>query len=262
MAKVGVVGYGVIGQRLADGVAAQDDMELVGIADVVPSISLRAWKERGMPYDLYCAVPGMEEGLESAGYPVTGSMDDLLDKVDIVLDATSAGVGAKNKELYVKKGKKAIFQGGEKNDIVDVFFHGYANYDKGVGVDFLKLTSCNTTGLIRTIDWLDRAVGVEKAAITIIRRVADPGDTFRGLTNNLQIEPVPNHQAVDLMTIMPHVDCTGVLVHTPRAPPCVIVRSDLTGWNREGPSFLRRDAPGLGLCPAGGGVWPLPTNVF
>jgi glyceraldehyde-3-phosphate dehydrogenase (NAD(P)) len=69
--------------------------------------------------------------------------------------------------------------------------------------------------LIRTVHWLDKAVGVEKAAITIIRRVADPGDTFRGLTNNLQIEPVPNHQAVDLMTIMPHVDCTGVLVHTP-----------------------------------------------
>jgi len=67
-------------------------------------------------------------------------MDDLLDKVDIVLDATSAGVGAKNKELYVKKGKKAIFQGGEKNDIVDVFFHGYANYEKGVGVDFLRLS--------------------------------------------------------------------------------------------------------------------------
>jgi len=215
MAKVGVVGYGVIGQRLADGVAAQEDMELVGVADVAPSISLRGLKERGMPYDLYCAVPGMEQKLEDAGLPVKGSLEDLVGQVDIVLDATSAGVGAKNKAIYEKMGKKAIFQGGEKNDIVDVFFHGYANYDKGVGADFLKLTSCNTTGLIRAIDCLDRVVGVEKAAITIIRRVADPGDTFRGLTNNLQIEPVPNHQAVDLMTIMPHVDCTGVLVHTP-----------------------------------------------
>lgn len=215
MIKVAVVGYGVIGQRLADAVAAQDDMELIGVADVAPSISLRALVERGMPYDLYCAVAGMEQGLEDAGIPVTGTLDELVDKVDIVLDATSAGVGAKNKELYERHGKKAIFQGGEKNDIVDVFFHGYANYAKGIDVDFLKLTSCNTTGLIRAIHWLDKAVGVEKAAITIIRRVADPGDTFRGLTNNLQIEPVPNHQAVDLMTIMPHVDCTGVLIHTP-----------------------------------------------
>ena len=215
MIKVAVAGYGVIGQRLADGVAAQEDMELVGIADVAPTISLRALVERGMPYDLYCAVPGMEKNLEEAGIPVTGTMEELVQKVDIVLDATSPGVGAKNKAIYEKYGKKAIFQGGEKNDIVDVFFHGYANYAEGVDVDFLKLTSCNTTGLIRTIHWLDKAVGVEKAAITIIRRVADPGDTFRGLTNNLQIEAVPNHQAVDLMTIMPHVDCTGVLVHTP-----------------------------------------------
>lgn len=215
MVKVAVIGYGVIGQRLADGVALQDDMELVGIADVKPTISLRALVERGMPYDLYCAVPGMEKDLEAAGIPVSGGIDDLLSQVDIALDATGPGIGAKNKELYIKHGVKAIFQGGEQNSIADVFFHGYANYEKGTDADFLKLTSCNTTGLIRTIDWLDRKVGVEKAAITIIRRVADPGDTFRGLTNNLMIEPVPNHQAVDLMTIMPHVDCTGVLIHTP-----------------------------------------------
>ena len=215
MVKVGVVGYGVIGGRLADGVALQKDMELVGVADVAPTISVRALKDRGMPYKLYCAAPGKEKDLEAAGIPVSGSMDDLLNKVDIVLDATSAGIGAKNKERYIKKGKKAVFQGGEKNEIVDVFFHGYANYEKGIGKDFLKLTSCNTTGLIRAVDCLDRAVGVEKVVITIIRRVADPGDTHRGLTNILKIDPVPSHQAVDLMTIMPHVPCTGTLVHTP-----------------------------------------------
>ena len=215
MVKVGVVGYGVIGGRLADGVALQKDMELVGVADVAPTITVRALKDRGMPYDLYCAAPGMEKGLEEAGIPVRGSFDELLNQVDIVLDATSAGIGAKNKELYSKNNKKAVFQGGEKNEIVDVFFHGYANYEKGLGKNFLKLTSCNTTGLIRAIDCLDREVGMEKVAITIIRRVADPGDTHRGLTNVLKIDPVPNHQAVDLMTIMPHVPCTGTLVHTP-----------------------------------------------
>jgi glyceraldehyde-3-phosphate dehydrogenase (NAD(P)) len=215
MVKVGVVGYGVIGGRLADGVALQKDMELVGVADVAPTITVRALKDRGMPYDLYCAAAGRERDLEASGIPVRGGFDDLLDQVDIVLDATSAGIGAKNKEVYRKRRKKAVFQGGEKNEIVDVFFHGYANYEKGLGKDFLKLTSCNTTGLIRAIDCLDREVGMEKVAITIIRRVADPGDTHRGLTNVLKIDPVPNHQAVDLMTIMPHVPCTGTLVHTP-----------------------------------------------
>jgi len=40
--KVAVAGYGVIGQRLADGVAKQEDMELVGIVDIAPTLSIRA----------------------------------------------------------------------------------------------------------------------------------------------------------------------------------------------------------------------------
>ena len=121
----------------------------------------------------------------------------------------------KNRALYEQYGKKAIFQGGEKNDVADVFFHGYANFEKGVEKQFLKLTSCNTTGLIRAVDCLDRAYGMERVAITIVRRVADPGDYHRGLTNALRIDKAPSHQAVDLMTIMPHVAATGILIHTP-----------------------------------------------
>lgn len=215
MIKVGVAGFGVIGQRLADGVASQKDMELVGVADVSPTLSVRALKEKGMPYALYTAVPENKKLFDELGIPVSGTLEELVQKCDVILDATSAGVGAKNKELYAKYNKKAIFQGGEKNNVADVFFHGYANYEKGVGKQFLKLTSCNTTGLIRAVDCIDREVGVEKVAITIIRRVADPGDYHRGLTNALQVDKAPSHQALDLMTIMPHVDATGILVHTP-----------------------------------------------
>jgi len=45
------------------------------------------------------------------------------------------------RKTYKKYGLKAIFQGGEKNEVADVFFHGYANYEKGLGKQFLKLTS-------------------------------------------------------------------------------------------------------------------------
>ena len=213
--KVGVAGYGTIGQRLADGVARQEDMELVGVVDAAPTLAVRALKEKGMPYDLYLVNGADKAPFEKYNIPVSGTMDDILDKVDIMLDSAPAGIGAKNKELYLKKGVKAIFQGGEKNDVADVFFHGYKKKKKGVNKDYLKLTSCNTTGLIRSVDCLDRAYGIEKVAITIVRRVADPGDYNRGLTNALQMEKAPTHQAVDLMTIMPHVNATGILVHTP-----------------------------------------------
>ncbi len=68
--KVGVAGYGVIGQRLADGVALQGDMELVGVADVAPTLAVLSLKEKGMPYKLFCAVPDKKKGLENAGIPV------------------------------------------------------------------------------------------------------------------------------------------------------------------------------------------------
>jgi glyceraldehyde-3-phosphate dehydrogenase (NAD(P)) len=215
MVKVGVAGYGVIGQRLADGVALQKDMELVGIADLAPTLSIRALKEKGMPYDLYLVEGADKSKFDAAGIPCKGSFADLVGKVDIMLDSSPGGVGAKNKELYEKAGIRAVFQGGEKNSVADVFFHGYANYEKGLGAKYLKLTSCNTTGLIRSVDCLDRRYGVDRVAITIIRRVADPGDYHRGLTNALQMDKAPSHQAVDLMTIMPHVEATGILVHTP-----------------------------------------------
>ncbi|GHV95476.1 glyceraldehyde-3-phosphate dehydrogenase [Spirochaetia bacterium] len=215
MVKVGVAGYGVIGQRLADGVALQKDMELVGIADLAPTLSIRALKEKGMPYDLYLVDGADKSKFDAAGIPYKGSFNDLIGKVDIMLDSSPGGVGAKNKELYEKAGIGAVFQGGEKNSVADVFFHGYANYDKGLGAKYLKLTSCNTTGLIRSVDCLDRKFGVDRVAITIIRRVADPGDYHRGLTNALQMDKAPSHQALDLMTIMPHVEATGILVHTP-----------------------------------------------
>ena len=220
--RVGVAGYGTIGQRLADGVALQGDMELVGIADLAPTLSVRALAENdmigagGVKYNLYLVDGADPAQFDALGIPVAGSFEELCKSVDIMLDSAPGGVGAKNKANYYDKyGVKAVFQGGEKNSVADVFFHGYANYEKGVGQNYLKLTSCNTTGLIRSVDALDRAFGIEKVAITIIRRVADPGDYHRGLTNALQMEKAPSHQAVDLMTIMPHVNATGILVHTP-----------------------------------------------
>ncbi len=215
MIKVGVAGYGVIGQRLADGVNLQEDMELVGVADLAPTLTIRALAERGMPYDLYLVDGADKAAFDALDIPITGSFTDLVEKCDIMLDSAPGGVGIKNKKIYEKKGVKAIFQGGEADEVADVFFHGYANYANGVDQAYLKLTSCNTTGLIRAVDCLDKQFGLERIAITIVRRVADPGDYHRGLTNALRVDKAPSHQAVDLMSIMPHIEATGILVHTP-----------------------------------------------
>ncbi len=243
--RVGVAGYGTIGQRLADGVALQGDMELVGIADLAPTLAIRALAENdmignnGVEYKLYLVDGANKEDFDALGIPVAGSFEELCRNVDVMLDSSPGGVGAKNKEIYERLGVKAIFQGGEKNSVADVFFHGYANYEKGLGQNYLKLTSCNTTGLIRAVDALDREIGIERVAITIIRRVADPGDYHRGLTNALQIDKAPTHQAVDLMTIMPHVNATGILVHTPVTHGHIIT---VVATARDGKKITKEEA--------------------
>ena len=75
---------------------------------------------------------------------MSGGFDDLLGEVDVMLDAAPGGIGAKNKEKYVAAGVKAVFQGGESGEVADVFFHGTVNYEKGLGVDYLKLTAERT----------------------------------------------------------------------------------------------------------------------
>ena len=125
--RVGVAGYGTIGQRLADGVAMQEDMELVGIADLAPTLSLQALRENemiganGVEYKLYLVEGADLSAFAAKDIPVAGSFDDLCRNVDIMLDSAPGGVGAKNKKNYYEKyGIKAIFQGGEQNSVADV----------------------------------------------------------------------------------------------------------------------------------------------
>ena len=67
MVKVLVAGYGVIGQRLADGVTLQDDMELVGVVDAAPTLPVRSLRDKGMPYKLFTAFDSAAPALEAAG---------------------------------------------------------------------------------------------------------------------------------------------------------------------------------------------------
>ena len=59
--RVGVAGYGTIGQRLADGVALQGDMELVGVADLAPTLAIRALKEKGFRVPEDVSVIGFDD---------------------------------------------------------------------------------------------------------------------------------------------------------------------------------------------------------
>jgi len=214
--RVAVVGYGTIGERVADGIVKQDDMELAGVADVAPTLPVRAAVESGKNYPIYCALSEKSEEMEKAGIPIKGLLKDLLKEVDIVVDATSPGVGAKNKEIYMKYGVPAIFQAGEEREIGDGIFYPMANYDECRKLKYLQMFSCNTTGVARQIFTCDRAFGVKEAFCAIVRRSADISETHKGPVDALLPSEIPSHQALDFS----YVSSIHVVTAVVTAPVC------------------------------------------
>ena len=205
MIKVAVNGYGTIGKRVADAVAAQPDMEMIGVSKTKPGAEAFVALERGYP--LYIADISKKEAFEKAGIPVAGSVEEMVQKADIVVDATPGGVGVSNKELYAKYQKKAIWQGGEDHEVAGFSFNSSCNYAEALGRDTARVVSCNTTGLCRIINLIDTAFGVKKVRATMVRRGGDPGDIKRGPIDAIALNPVtiPSHHGPDVQSVLPHI---------------------------------------------------------
>lgn len=170
--RVMVNGYGVIGKRIADAVTMQDDMELVGVADVVSDWRIRVAVERGYP--VYASTLEAAEQMRAAGILLAGVLDDLFKQVDVVADATPKKVAAANFEKYKATGVKSIFQGGEKHSLTGHSFVAQANYESAIGRDSTRVVSCNTTSIVRSLGALKNAGLLKKARGVLIRRATDP----------------------------------------------------------------------------------------
>jgi glyceraldehyde-3-phosphate dehydrogenase (NAD(P)) len=57
------------------------------------------------------------------------------------------GFGRENKALYTKAGVKAIWQGGEVHELAGCSFKPLTILRKHWDEDFVRVVSCNTTGL-------------------------------------------------------------------------------------------------------------------
>lgn len=138
--RVAVNGYGVIGKRVAAAVALQADMTLAGVSDVAT---------------------------------ITGSLDDLLAEVDVVVDCTPKRIAAKNIEVYRHGGLEFILQGGEKHEATGHSFVADL-YEVALWADMLRVQG----------DELFYAYMVDNQAIVIPETI----DAIRALTG-LETDP-------------------------------------------------------------------------
>lgn len=213
--RVAVNGYGVIGKRVADAVAAQDDMTLAGVADVAADWRVAVARAKG--YALFGATPDHAAAMRQAGLDPAGVLDDLLDAADIVVDCTPKKVAAVNVERYRTRGIKFIVQGGEKHAVTGHSFTAESTYDTALGRDATRVVSCNTTSTVRTLSALKQAGLLRKARGVLLRRATDPWEShLGGIMNTLVPEPdIPSHQGPDAQTVDPDLDVVTMAVKVP-----------------------------------------------
>ena len=213
--RVAVNGYGVIGKRVADAVALQDDMELAGVADVISDYRLRVAVSRG--FDVYSAVAEKRHDMETAGIPVAGTLDDLIARADIVVDCTPKGIASKNKERYRAAGVKAVWHGGEKHELAGYSFVAQVNYAGALGRDTARVVSCNTTALSRVMHALHSRGFVKRARAVLLRRATDAWEShLNGMINTVVPETkVPSHQGPDTKTVIPELEITTLAAAGP-----------------------------------------------
>jgi glyceraldehyde-3-phosphate dehydrogenase (NAD(P)) len=213
-AKIAVNGYGTIGKRVADAVRAQEDMEVIGISKTKPNYEAAVAHQLG--YDIYTPAENIE-AFGKAGIPSAGTISEMIEKADLVVDCTPGGVGEKNKPLYEKAGVKAIWQGGESHQLAGFSFNAVSNYDGAVGRDLVRVVSCNTTGLCRVISPIDSEIGVKKVRVTVARRAVDPNDIKKGPVNAIVLNPVklPSHHGPDVKSVLPNINITSAALIVP-----------------------------------------------
>ena len=210
--KVGVVGYGTIGKRVADAVAMQKDMKLIGVTAHSYSFNTEVAKQKG-----YKVFTMGENDLELNGITPDGDLNSLLDGVDLIVDATPKKIGKEDIGKHYKPRKlKAIVQGGEKHETTGTSFVAQCNYDEALDKDYVRIVSCNTTGLCRTLHAVDQKYGIASVHATMIRRGADPGDIHHGPINAIvPVLEMPSHHGPDVQTVLKNVEIFTTALSVP-----------------------------------------------
>ena len=213
--SVGVVGYGVIGRRVADAVRLQSDMQLAGVADVAADWRVAQAVSRGM--QLFAATDEGRTGMAEAGLPVAGDLGDLINACDVIVDCTPKRRGAANAEAYRAHGKPFIVQGGEKHEVAGHSFVAETSYADAIGRPATRVVSCNTTSIVRTLGALKSAGLLLKARGTLLRRATDPWEShLNGIINTLVPEPqLPSHQGPDAQHVDPGLDVVTIAIQVP-----------------------------------------------
>ena len=190
-------------------------MDLVGVTKATPDYRIDEAQEKGIRVFSVSSLNKFEE----LGYSVEGSLNDMLQQCDVVVDCSPKGKGKENLAVYSSfPNLKAIFQGGEKHDLTGLSFNSDCNYELAAGRRFARVVSCNTTALCRIISTLNTTFQIRKVRATLVRRSADQSESEKSALNAWIPDTdkgFPSHHSSDVRTIMPGIRITTLAGEAP-----------------------------------------------
>jgi glyceraldehyde-3-phosphate dehydrogenase (NAD(P)) len=201
---VAVIGYGVIGRRVASGLRAQPDMEPAGVVVRGAGPPAIAVALRG--HSLFGSDGRACDELARAGLECAGDTDDLLARSGAVVDCGPSRTAEARLDAYRAAEIPVALGGGEPADLAEATVCSSANYDDARGRSVVRVASCNVTGLVRLLAPLQRHFGVRGAGAALIRCAADPNKGSKGVVDGVELRTARSHHAEDVRRIIPGID--------------------------------------------------------
>jgi|TARA_B100001750_G_scaffold132173_1_gene105056 glyceraldehyde-3-phosphate dehydrogenase (NAD(P)) len=193
--KVFVNGYGSIGSRIIQFINDDPEIEVLGVGKYSPDSKINEAISNG--YSVF--VPKTKIN-NFDKFAISGDIETALNDCDLVIDASPAGIGFKNKiNLYEPKNLMAIYQGGESltgdNAVSDLLFNSRVNYSDAFEKKHVMQGSCNVTGMGKILEPLRKKYGkmLKRFDVTLVRRWADIEQTDKSVTDTIELTQSPHH---------------------------------------------------------------------
>src|SRR6266571_1199445 len=117
VARVGVNGFGVIGKRVAEAVSKQKDMKLIGVSDVVADYRVKMGQKKN--FAIYSSIPEKLPDMKKAGIEVSGVLEDLIKKVDVMIDCTQQDWAPRTKRNTTSSASSRSFRAARNTSLPD-----------------------------------------------------------------------------------------------------------------------------------------------